>query len=212
MLDKLVQLYDDNVRADRFRAMEMLAREYQLNYNKRELFGHLPTAVQNFEVFSGKGKKRLLGIVADKPVEFSGTLRAYDYVVTKDLQTTAQTILEITHADLCMPYCRIEPKGMFLKMRDLLVVQHNFYPELKEFHRKYKVSTHEGIPPERAVNAGSLDLLGRHDDLTVEFDEEYILLYRENKELKPREIMELMDFAEVFAGGLNTGTSEEGFL
>ena len=212
MLDKLVQLYDDNVRADRFRALEKLALKYQLQYSKRELFGHLPITAQQFEVFSGKGKKRLLGIVTDRPTEFSGTIRAYDYVATKDLQTSAQTVIEVTHHNLCMPYGRIEPKGMFHKMRDMLIIQQNFYPELKEFHRQYRISTHEGIPPERAINAGSLDLLSRQSDLTVEFDEEFILIYQEGKELPPRRIVELMDFAEIFAGGLNSGTSEEGFL
>lgn len=195
MIESLVRLYDDNTRTARFADMQQLAREYEMRYDRRMSAGSLPVTLKSFEAFERGGVQRLLGVLEDQTREFTGKLRCYDYLRTKDLDTTAHTIIEITRRDIHLPYFRIQPKRTFSKMRDLFVVQHPFHPELTDFHARYEVTTEE-LPPERILSPAALELLGTRTGFTVEGRDQFIVFYRRKKEMEIPDLAETLDFAE----------------
>ena len=204
MIESLVKLYDDNTRTARFADMQQLAREYQMRYDRRLSAGALPVAVRRFEVFEPGGVQRLLGVLEDRTREFPGVLRCYDYLRTKDLDTTVHTVIEVTRRDLSLPYFRIQPKRTFRKVRDLFVVQHPFFPDLEDFHARYEVHT-EALPPERILSPPALELLGTRTGFTVEARDQYVVFYRRKKEMEIPDLAESLDFAEGVVNLLRLG-------
>lgn len=204
MIESLVRLYDDNTRTARFADLRQLATEYNMEYEKRLSVGHLPTPLKSMRAIDSNGVRRLLGVISDPTREFRGRLRCYDYLRTKDLETKAQTIIEITRDDIRLPYFRIYPKSILSKARDLFVVQHPFFPDLEDFHTRYQVET-EDIPPENILVPAALELLSTRTGLTVEGRDQFVIFYRDGKEMEVPEIASILDFAEGVVALLNMG-------
>lgn len=197
MIDKLVNLYDDFTKRNRIEDLEQLGREYGFEYEKRASYGHRPTELKTFNAFSGKGNKRLLGVLTAATDAFKGTSKFYDYLNTKDLETKTQSIVEIYCDDFFADPIIIQPKSGLSKLKGWLVSEARQFPELKEFYQLFKVST-EHQEDSLWLSEKALSLLIDFPGLTLEAQGNHFIFYYRKKELELTKIMPLVEMAEEF--------------
>ena len=197
MLDKLVNLYDDIAKGGRIQDLEQLAVEHRLPFISRQLFGIQTTDIKGFKLFSKKGTKRLIGIMSISTQQFKGSIRFYDYLNTKDLETSTHSVIEIYCENLYNDYFIIEPKGAFKKMKGLFTRQRKEFPQLKEFYSRFLISTRD--PDALSVlKESALDLMIDFRKITCESEGNYFLFYRRKKEINVHDILPTVEFAEEF--------------
>lgn len=197
MLDNLVKVYDEFSKGGRVQDLEQLAREYKLSFTKRESFGKQTTEIKGFNIFSKKGAKRFIGILSLKSEKFKGQIRFYDYLKTKDLETSTTSIIEIFCEDIYTDYFKISPKGAIGKMKGIFVSDQGYFPELIEFHSKFVIST-EVEEEDLIIRESALNLILDFPKITCEADGNYFLFYFRKKEAKIQDIISTIDFAEEF--------------
>jgi hypothetical protein len=208
MFDKLVKIYDDFAKGERQLDLEQLSKEYQFSFKKRESFGIQPTDIKGFQVFAKKGSKRFLGILSRPTESFKGYLRFYDYLVTKDLETTTHSVVEIYNEQLFTDYFTIEPKGAFRKVKGFFMSEEKIFPRLKDFHSKFVISSKD--PDATTILKPSVcKLMLAHPRITVEAEGNYYFFILRKKEMKVSDVVSTVDFAEEFVRLLQFDVSDD---
>lgn len=208
MLDKLVKLYDDFAKGERQLDLEQLSKEYQFSFIKRESFGIQTTYIKGFSDFNKKGSKRLIGILSRSTEAFKGIIRYYDFLITRDLETTTHSVVEVYNDQLYTDYFKIEPKGAFRKMKGLFMSERKIFPRLKEFHSKFIISSKD--PDATTIlKQSALELLLDWPGLSVEAEGNYFLFILRKKEMKVSQIVSAVDLAEDFVRLLQFDVSDD---
>lgn len=210
MLDKLVDIYDSWSKGGRAKDLRQLALENKFEYSRRLDFGDQPSDIKSFKVFEQKGIKRFMGVMTCALDKGNGTIRFYDYLRTKDLETYTRSIVEIYCEDINAEYFKIEPKGVINRTKNLFKRRSKLFSDQKDFHKKYYL---ESRSPEvqYVLNKSALSLLHQIDPVYIEAKGNCFVFYRKQKEMPLDMIMPLVDFAEDFVGLLGTG-DEEGYV
>ncbi len=197
MFDALVKLYDDFASKERIQNLAQLARENQFDFKNRIEFGRQPTALKEFDAFDKKGTKRFIGVL-DQPMEGAkGTVRFYDFLTTKDLETKSQSIVEIHCEDIFVDHFKIEPKSNFAKMKGFFVSDKLDFPDLKTFNSQFQISSsnENGATP---LTRKALQLMEDFPGIRMEAEENYFLFYYLKKDIKLSDILPTIDFGEEF--------------
>lgn len=209
MLDNLVKIYDEFTKGDRVQNLSQLAQEEHLSFEKRQPFGQQTTDIKGFKIFSGKGSKRLIGILSRPPKTIiDARIRFYDYLVTKDLETKSHSVIELFVKDMDTDYFIIEPKGAIGKMKNIFYSAPLLFPELKEFHKSFRVN-YEHPDDVYLLKRSALDLMTQYPEMTCEAEGNYFLFYRRKKVMEVQEIIPCMEFAEEFISLLCYDDSED---
>ncbi len=208
MVDSLVKIYDEFFKSQRSQELEQLAREQQFSFTKRETFSQQLTEIKGFKIFNSKGTRRFLGIIAQDLTDVKGQIRFYDSLRTKDLETKSQSILEIYCENIFADYLIIEPKSTFTKMKGFFVGTEEPFPNLHTFNQNFQISSK--IPEASLLlKASALNLMIDFPGITFEALGNHFLFYYRKKELKPHEIVPLMDFGETFLNLLCFDNSDD---
>lgn len=194
MLDDLVKVFDDFTKKSRIQELETLSRERGIPFMKKMSYEKRPTKLKGFKPFIKKGTKRMIGIMEVAPTKFIGEIKFYDYLRTKDLETTTQSIIEVICNELDSPYCIVRPKSAFKKMKNIFVTEENDLPYVSEFHRRYYVS--EDTEGAFILKPSVMELMAEYKGLTMEAKGDYLLLYFKNKEIKVHQVLEYIKLAE----------------
>ena len=211
MLDKLVDFYDNWSKGARAKDLEQLAREFNFRYEKRVEFGSQPSDIKSFEVFSKKGLKRFMGVMETDLEKCKGTVRFYDYIRTKDLETFSKSIVEVYCEDVRTDYFKIEPKGFFTRTKYLFKSKAKIQPRFKEFHKQFFIHT-ESREVQYLLNRKVLDLMLDFPKLQMEARGHcFVFYYNNSKEIPIGDVMPLIDFAEEVVNQLGTG-EDEGYV
>jgi hypothetical protein len=197
MLDNLVKIFDDFTKGDRIQDLGQLAQEEKLSLTKRQSFGEQTTEIKGFKIFSGKGSKRLIGILSLPCKKFIGKIKFYDYLVTKDLETKTTSIIEIYAEEIDTDYFIIEPKGAIGKMKNMFVSSPIVFPELKEFHKSFEIE-YDNSQYDYLFKRSALELMNDYPRITCEGMGNYFLFYRRKKIIEVHDILPLVQFAEEF--------------
>ena len=197
MFDSLVKLYDEFSKGSRVQDLAQLAKEHKFNFTKRQSFGQQKTEIKTFKIFKKKGTSRILGLMQQKTEGFTGNIRFYDYLNTKDLETKTQSIVEVYCEQLFAENLRIEPKSTFSKMKGFFTSAKNIFPQLTDFHQQFQIS-YEDAEATLILNESALDLMIDFPGITIECSGNLFLFYYRKKEIPLLEIIPLIDFAEEF--------------
>jgi len=204
MLDKLVDIYDSWSKGGRARDLRQLAKEYDLNYDRRVEFGDQPSDIKSFTVFQGKGIKRVMGVIESDLEHSKGTVRFYDYLRTKDLETYTRSIVEVYCEDVRADYFKIEPKSIINRTKNIFQSSKRIHTDLKSFHKKFFLPS-QSDDVQYLLNKKALDLFTDYPGLTMEGKGRCFVFYKKKEELPVDQILPLMDFAEEFVSCLGTG-------
>ena len=204
MLDKLVDIYDSWSKGGRAQDLKQLASEYDFRYERRVEFGHQPSDIKSFKVFSNKGIKRFMGVMETDLEKGKGTARFYDYIRTRDLETYTRSVVEVYCEDISTPYFHIEPKGIISRTKNIFKSKLKIHPELKSFHKNFYINT-ESKEVEYVLNRKVLDLLLDYPNLKMEAKGHCFVFYLKKDEMPIGDIMPLIDFAEEVVSLLGTG-------
>lgn len=197
MVDKLLDVMDNLTRKSRIDELRQLSLDYELGFQKRLDFARERTDIKGFKLFSAKGAKRLLGVISEIPKTFEGSLRFYDYLNTKDLETKTTSVVEVFCAEMNNPYVKIEPKGAFSKMKGFFVSEQRNFDHIGDFYQKFQISTkYEG--DDFWLKSAALKYMLSFPNITMEAEGGDFIFYRKKKKLKVPEIIPLLDFAEEF--------------
>ena len=197
MLDNLVKVFDDFSKGGRVQDLAQLAKEYSFSFEKRQSFGVQPTEIKGFKAFAKKGTKRLIGISSTNPLKFKGKVRFYDYLKTKDLETSTTSIIEIFCEDIFTDYLMIQPKGVIKKMKGLFSSDRIYFPKFKSFHSQF-VITSEVDEEDSILRESALSLMLDFPKVTCEAEGNHFLFYVRKKDIKIQDIIPTMEFAEEF--------------
>ena len=195
MLDNLVKIYDDFAKSSRMQDLQQLAKELNHPFTKRVSFGPQTSEIKGFDLFSKKGSKRFIGII-DFPVQaFKGRIRFYDYLRTRELETSTHSVVEVYCNDLFTEEFKIQPRGAFRKMKGLFVRGSAPFKTLKEFNSKFEVTEYdEGS----LLRASALDLMVDYEGVSIEADGNYLIFYYRKKEVPIGDVIKMVEFAEEF--------------
>jgi len=197
MFNTLVKLYDDYASNERIQSLAQLAKEHHFDFTKRVTFGKQPTDLKPFSVFKTKGTKRFIGIL-EQPMEgANGTIRFYDFLNTKDLETKSQSVIEIHCEDIYVDHFKIEPKSNFAKMKGFFVSQKQEFDDLPNFYKQFQISA-SNKDFNSPFNRNALNLLENFSGIRLEADGHYFLFHYRKTEMELGEIMPTIDFAEEF--------------
>jgi len=206
MLDNLVKIYDDFAKSGRIQDLEQLAKELGYPFAKRMPFGPQTTEIKGFNLFSKKGSKRFIGVISIPAKAFKGSIRFYDYLNTRDLETSTHSVIEIHCEDLYTDEFIIQPKGALRKMKGLFVAPSNPFPHLKDFNSKFEISAYyEGS----ILKESALDLMVDFPGITCEAEGNYLIFYYRKKEIPIAEIIDIVAFAEEFVRLTKFDTSDD---
>lgn len=197
MIDKLVHVFDHLTKANRLEELALLAEDFKLEFQKRVPISAQRTEIRGFDVFSKKGTKRFLGILSEPSDRFSGQIRFYDYLKTKDLETKTTSVIEVFCDDICTDYVKIEPKSTFSKMKGFFVSGQKQFSGLDDFYQQFEISARQ----ENGtfwLKKNALSSLTEFPGLTMESEANHFLFYYRKKEIPVQKIIPLMEFAEEF--------------
>ena len=211
MIDNLVKAFDDLFKSERMKELQQVADEYQLAYTRRAAFADQDLQIKGFKLFQTKGAKRLIGILGQETVDFPGRIRFYDFLYTKDLETFATSVIEISCDEIFSDYFMIQPKGTLTKFKDFFVSDPKMFPRLKEFHNSFQIST-KSSDAMLILREAALELLLKHPNLTIEAEGNYFLFYRRKKTVPVHKIIPMMNFSEDFVDMLYYEDEEEDFV
>lgn len=197
MFDTLVKLYDEYTNKERVQNLAQLAREHQFRFTNRVEFGRQPTLLKEFDAFRKKGTKRFIGVMEQAMEGAKGTLRFYDFLNTKDLETKTQSIVEIHCEDIFVDHFKIEPKSNFAKMKGFFISDNLDFPDLTTFNSQFQISSsnEDGTTP---LTRKALQLMEEFPGIRLEAEGHYFLFYYSKKEMSLSEIIPTVDFGEEF--------------
>ena len=204
MFDKLINIYDQWAKGGRAKDLEQLAREVNFRYDQRVEFGNQPSDIKSFKVFSQKGIKRFMGVMETDLEKGNGTIRFYDYIRTKDLETYTRSVVEVYCEDLRTDYFKIEPKGFINRTKNIFKSGPKIFSDVKAFHKKFYIET-ESPEVKYVLNRKALDLMLDFPNLNMEAKGHCFVFYQKKEEMPIDQIMPLIDFAEELVGQLGTG-------
>jgi len=200
LFEDLVNIYDDFTKNERTQSLARFADENGFEFNKREPFGEQATLLRNFKIFKKKGVKRFIGIVKIPSREgLDAAFRFYDYLVTKDLETTTTSIIEIFIPDSTFGRFRIKAKNGLSRM-----LSQTFSKSIEaKFKKRFSVESNIDIP------LRIKELMLDRSKLTVEGFEDTMLFYHHNKPIELTEIFDYVEFAEDFVSMLESTDYED---
>jgi hypothetical protein len=195
MFENLVDFFDDFTKNQRIESLNTLAEENGFEYHKKEPFGNQPSQLKGFKATAMKGTKRLLGVCVLPLRGLKGTIRFYDFLNTKDLETKTTSIIEIFTEDIFSEYLMISPKNAFGKMKGFFVSDKKDYPDQSEFYKNYHITT-KNPEDDYHLKESVIKVFGQNPGLTMESEGNYFIFYNRKKEMKIPVILENIDFAE----------------
>lgn len=195
MLDNLVKIYDDFTKGGRTQDLQQLAKELNYSFSKRDSFGTQTTEIKGLDIFSKKGTKRLIGVIDFPSTAFKGTIRFYDYLNTKDLETATTSIVEVRCEDLLTERFKIQPRGPLRKMKGLFLRSANPFSYLKEFNSKFEI---EEFDDGSLLKESAMELMTEFPGITCEAEGNYLVFYYRHKEVSIADIVSMVAFAEEF--------------
>lgn len=194
MFDKIVTIFDDFTKGERMQDLAQLSRENDIPFEKKVSFGIQGTSIKGFKLFSGKGTKRLIGLLTPKTKDFEGEVRFYDYLVTKDLETKTHSVIEVTMPGFSTDYFMIEPKGTISKMKSIFVTHPLIFPELKDFHAKFELHSEEADDTS-ILKKSALSLITEYPGLTCEAIDSHLIFYYKKKTIEVHRVLPMIHFA-----------------
>ncbi len=197
MIDKIVTIFDDFTKGERMQDLAQLAKENNIPFKKKVSFGIQSTAIKGFKLFTGKGTKRLIGLLTPSVGNFEGKIRFYDYLVTKDLETKTHSVIEVSMPGLYTDYFMIEPKGAISKMKSIFVTHPLIFPELKDFHAKFEVHSEEADDTS-ILKKSILSLMTEYPGLTCEAMDNQLIFYYKKKTIEVQRVLPMIHFAIEF--------------
>ncbi len=197
MVDKLLDIFDNLTRGARIEELNQLAQEYNLGFQKRLDFAKERIDIKGFKLFGKKGAKRLLGVISILSESFEGSVRFYDYMNTRDLETYTTSVVEVYCAQVNNPYVKIEPKNAFDKMKGFFVSEQKQFENIDAFYQNFQISTkQEG--DDFWLKPAALQHLLNFPGITLEAEGSSFIFYIRKKKLEVPQIIPRMDFAEEF--------------
>lgn len=200
MFEDLVNLYDDFTKNERTQSLSRFAIENNFEFSKREPFGEQVTILRNFKIFKRKGVKRFIGILKIPSREgLDASIRFYDYLVTKDLETKSTSIIEVYLPNYNCGQFIIRPKNAISRL-----LSPTFSKSISaQFKKRFTADANFDLSPK------SMDLLLSLPKLTIEGFEDNVLFYRKNKSINLVDILEDVEFAEDFLASMDSVESDD---
>lgn len=208
MIDSLIKFFDDISKAGRLEELSLFANQYGFNFTKRVTFHKQTSRIKGFKLFAKKGTKRFIGILAQIPEKFKGSIRFYDYLKTKDLETKSTSVIEIACEEIFLDYIIIEPKGAFTKMKDFFVSDQKLFPDLIDFHSNFQISS-KTPDASSMLKKSALALMTAFPGVTCEIEGNHFIFYTPKKEILAQDIIRMINFTEDFVAALCFDQTDE---
>jgi len=182
-------LKDQFVPNGRVNEMQQVAKEEKFNFRRKEKFANQDYLLKSFQIFKGKKDKRLKGILRKKENEFDAVIRMYDYFYWGDFKTRKTTIFEINCPELDLPKFHIYPKGIMNQVSSFFVNKEKPFLEETDFHAKFHIETTNNSELETAVGKKLLSQLLSLSNISIEGEDDYLLLYFHGKQIPTPDLM-----------------------
>jgi hypothetical protein len=99
------------------------------------------------------------------------------------------------------------PPNIFANLKDLLVPQEVRFESHPEFERKYLLTSTEEEKTRKLFSKDVLDYLMSHEDFKVEVNDQFILVFKDDKKMTTEEIDELIEFSSTLLAMFETNLS-----
>ena len=182
-------LKDQLVPNGRVNEMQQVAKEERFNFRRKEKFSDQDYLLKSFQIFKGKKDKRLKGILRKKENEFDAVIRIYDYFYWGDFKTKKTTLFEINCPKLDLPKFHIYPKGIINQVSSFFISKEKPFEEETDFHAKFHIETNNKIELEETIGKKLLSQLLSLSNISMEGEEDYLLLYFYGKQIPSPELM-----------------------
>ena len=179
-IDDLISSFKTDPRISK---QKLLARQNRWRFTSRKRFERDVIALHDFQLFQGKGDKRLKAIIQTTSEKVGGSFRIYDYVYYGELGTKITTVFEYSQHNLALPSLVIRPKGKFNYFKEFFVTPEMFFPTTPSFNKNYEIRTDDKIAIRKSLNVEFLDEIGDVGGWVFEGEANSLLSYQFEKQI-----------------------------
>ena len=144
---------------------------------------------------SGRRKKRVRGLLSI-PQQSGTKCRIFDYVYYADFQKKYTTVIEWSHPKLDLKNFRIQPKGKLSQIKEIFVRNDQEVITLDDFYNRYELIYDNSRSIRIDLNRKILHLITPKNNLVVEGNDQYLILYFKGKVISVPEMHEEYIFSK----------------
>ncbi len=169
-------------------AMRQIASHNRWRFMARRKMDRQPVELQAFELFKGKGNKRVLSAISLSTSLVEGRFRCYDYQYYGDFKNRLITIFEYSNPQLKLSPFSIRPKGRFAAVKEIFLTSELLFATSPDFNKRYEIMPQDKAAIKMDLNEEFLDEVGDEAGWTYEGNGHFLLAYQVGKQLAIPEI------------------------
>jgi len=189
----LEDLMDSVFGNERLSDLMQFAEKNDFGFKKRIPFSNLDYELKAFELFKGKGRKKVRNILKRKSKTLQARIHLFDFKFQNDFRTTKTSCLLIESDLFQLPQFMIRPKKTTEKITGLFSAKDIITDQYPSFARAF---TLVGVEKEQIlylITQKLVDVLMVEQHLTLEGHKKYLLLYEKNKLKETEDILPFYD-------------------
>jgi len=196
MFQELIDTWKDRIwKDDRLLDLQQVARENKWRFQSEGRFPEQPSRLKQFRLFKGKKSKRVRGLITAREASLPVSTRIYDYVYYAETRKRNTTVLEFHHSGIDLHDFKIRPKGKMKQFKEIFVRQEEEFYLQDTFFSKYELVYDRNRSIKLSLNDDILKLACSRTGLTIEGNDQYVLVYYKNKTIAPSDIRKEYLFA-----------------
>jgi hypothetical protein len=177
---------------DRRRIRKLEAASKVLGFTFRKAATDRDVAIVAQSHLSSFGSRRHMSNVGEASTSENGRIVFFDFSEHtgsgKGARGTWETIIQIQSPKLNLPQFFLRPKSMRSKAAPLFGGSDFFFPERRKFSKMYLLRGIDGPTLRRTFTPGIIEYCEAHPKLCIEGAGNGLLIYRLNRETKPKKL------------------------
>jgi MFS superfamily sulfate permease-like transporter len=170
------------------------------HYNPGSVFGY---EFKNFQLLSNMTISRAHNIIMSEEFQVADV----QAVERLNLNGGEKNFTAFVMAKSNKPSFCLGPPNIFANLKDLLVPQEVRFESHPDFERKYLLTSTEEEKTRKLFSKDVLDYLMSHEDFKVEVNDQFILVFKDDKKMTTEEIDELIEFSSTLLAMFATNLS-----
>lgn len=189
IFDELKDMFFGNERGS---ALQQIALSNGWDYKRRIRFDQLEYQVNDFDLFKGRDTKRIENIITFFDNSNGAEIKLYDY----KYQSRHTSVLQIQLYKTKLIRFSVQPKTFFFKLTRLFVEQMDSLDLDESFLNLYRVEGRSTIEIQQFFTPAMQSLFVQEQNLQLEAELAYLVIYKKNVSLNPKEIPFFMEMGQ----------------